>query len=77
VIKVFLIVSACLGPQHTECKMMEAINLTTAGPVACQKARIPVSSYWRYEVQVEQGFLNWAIFTRCELVEPEKDGGSG
>lgn len=70
-IKVFLVVSACLGPHHTECTMMEALDLTAAGPVECQKARIPASAYWRHQVQVEQGYTRWSIFTRCEIVDGE------
>lgn len=70
-IKVILIIVACQAPDFTNCQWMEAIDLTAAGPIECQKARIPASGWWRHEIQVEQGFKNWSVFTRCELGEEE------
>lgn len=74
-IKVFLIVTACLAPNFVECEWMEVIE--RPDPIQCQLDRIPVSGWWRHEVQVEQGFLNWSIFTRCDLVNPESNGEKG
>lgn len=75
-IKIFLVVMACQAPNFTECKWMQAIDVTDIGPIECQKARIPVSSLWKAEIR-KQGFPNWEVFTRCELVNPEKNGERG
>ena len=66
-IKVWLLIMACQAPNFTECVWMEHINMTAKGPVACQLARIPVSHWWRHEVQVTQGLTGWSVFTTCEL----------
>ncbi len=73
VIKVFLIVVACLGSDHSECDVMQILDFSVSGPIECQKARIPVGSIWRREVQVKQGFSDWDVFTQCQMImEPKK-----
>lgn len=73
-IKVFLIVVTCMRPDFTTCKWMEAIERPDS--ITCQLDRVPVSGWWRVEIR-EQGFSNWEIFTRCELVNTEKNGRRG
>lgn len=73
-IKVILVVVACAAPDYTDCAWMVAIE--RPNPIQCQKDRIPVSAWWRDEIR-RQGFPDWSIFTRCELINPEKNGGLG
>lgn len=73
-IKVFLIVMACQAPDYTICHRMDVIE--RPDPVTCQMDRVPVSGWWRTNIQ-NQGYSNWSIFTRCELINTEKNGRRG
>ncbi len=71
-IYVILLVLACHSPQHTTCVGLAMVNMTARGPIACQLARIPISHFWRYQVQVVQGHKDWAVFTQCDLIKEPK-----
>lgn len=73
-LKVFLVVVACQAPNYTYCKWMEAIEVPD--PLTCQEERVPVSGVWKAEVR-RQGFTDWEVFTRCELINPEQNGKKG
>lgn len=73
-LKIFLIVMACMRPDFTTCKLMEYVE--QPDPTTCQLDRVPVSGWWKIEIR-EQGFPNWSIFTRCEIVNTEQNGRKG
>ena len=73
-IKIFLIVMACVAPDFTTCQRMAVVEWSN--PINCQLDRILVSGLWREKLQ-SQGYSNWSIFTRCEIVNPEKNGRRG
>ena len=73
-LKVWMIVMACMAPDFTTCQRMAAVEWSD--PITCQLDRILVSGLWRIKLE-NQGHSNWSIFTRCEIVNPEKNGRRG
>ncbi len=69
-IKVFLIVMACVEPDYTECQWLYAAEMYN--PKICQLRR-PMMAMG-FQLDLPDG---WLTFTRCELVNPEKNRRRG
>ena len=74
VIKVFLVVMACLRPDFTYCEQVAATEITKAADPMywCLLNRPWVSSMW--QLRLNDG---WTTFTRCQLVNTGKNGRLG
>ncbi len=73
-IKIFLVVVACLRPDFTQCEQLTATEIVRpVDPMYwCLLNRPWVSSMW--QTKVNDG---WTVFTRCQLVNTEKNGRLG
>jgi len=73
-IKVFLIVMACLRPNFTHCEQLAVTEIVReTDPMRwCLLHRPWVASRWQVRLKD-----NWLTFTRCEFVNPEKNGRRG
>lgn len=71
-IKVFLVVIACMAPNYTYCEWMESVEMSD--PETCQLTR-PVAA-GVFQLQLPEG-SGWRTFTRCELINPEENGRLG
>lgn len=69
-IKVFLIVMACMKPDFTTCERLAFVEMQD--PELCQLRR-PTAAML-YQLDLPNG---WLTFTRCQLVNPEKNGRLG
>lgn len=70
-LKVFLVIVACAEPNFTECLTPKAIG-PFANPELCQLERSVVTP--AYQLAAPEG---WRIFTKCQLINPTKNGRLG
>ena len=72
-IKVFLIVMACLEPNYTACQRLTTVEVTGPDPMYwCLLNRPRAAMLW--QLQIKDG---WITFTQCQLVNTEKNGRLG
>ncbi len=72
-IKIFLVVVACMRPDFTECKMLMAEEITGFDPMYwCLLNRPRAAMMW----QARAGD-RWLTFTRCQIVNPTENGELG
>jgi hypothetical protein len=72
-IKVFLLVVACMRPDFTTCQQLMAEEITGPDPVYwCLLNRPFAAMLWQ-----ERMNDGWLTFTRCQLVNTEKNGRLG
>ncbi len=73
VIKIFLIVMACAKPDFTLCEQIMAMKVTGPDPMYwCLLNRPRAAVMW--QTRLNDG---WLTFTRCQNVNPTKDGRLG
>ena len=65
-----MIVVACLAPHYVECRTLASIEMQN--PEICRWWRPTTAMAFQFD-QPD----NWRTFTRCELVNPEKNGRRG
>lgn len=72
-IKVFLIVMACMRPDFTHCQQLMAEEVTGSDPMYwCLLNRPRTASLWQARMPER-----WLTFTRCALVNAEENGRLG
>ncbi len=69
-IRVFLIIMACMEPNFTTCERLASFMLPD--PEICQLRRPEAAM--AYQLDLPDG---WLTFTRCQLVNSEKNGRLG
>ena len=69
-IKVWLIVVACLEPDYTLCARYPAIEQPNMR--VCQLNRSAAASTYQ-----TFGYDGWLTFTKCQYVNPDKNGSLG
>ena len=69
-LKVFLIVWACMAPNYLQCERVMAMEITKEDdPMRwCLLQRPWVASMWQRRLND-----GWLTFTRCQFVTPAKD----
>jgi len=65
-IKVFLVVVACLAPDYVKCDQIAVYRMKN--PVVCQLNRPPMVMFYERQNNLNDG---WFIFTRCQIVNTE------
>ena len=73
-LKVFLIVWACLEPNYTDCEQLIATEIIRdVDPMRwCLLHRPAVAMLW--QKRLNDG---WLTFTQCKIVNPDKNGELG
>lgn len=69
-IEAWMIIVACLAPNYTECVELDRIEFVD--PLMCQLRRPAAAAI--YQLEMPDG---WLTFTKCELVNPEKNERRG
>lgn len=69
-IKVFLVILACMKPNYTACQWLDVVEMPN--PEICQLRRPTAAMF--FQPGLPDG---WLTFTRCELVNTEKNGRLG
>ena len=67
-IKVFLIIMGCAEPNYTECHELDPVEQPNM--LTCQLRRPAVTSIFH-------AMPGWRIFTKCQYVNPDKNGKLG
>ncbi len=77
-IELFLIVTACLEPNYTDCHQLKAYDYTQESPHFCQLDRPYQAAAWQLWLDLgEEGNMGWRTFTRCQYVNPDQNGETG
>lgn len=69
-IEAWMIIIACLAPNYTDCERLETIKFENSE--RCQLLRPTAAAI--FQLDLNDG---WLTFTKCELVNPEKNGRRG
>ncbi len=74
-IKVFLIVMACMRPNFTACQQLMAEEVTGPDPMHWCLLNWPrAAALWQLRLPDDR---RWLAFTRCQLVNPTQNGELG
>ena len=73
-LKVFMIVWACLEPNYTHCEQLMASEVTRGkDPMRwCLLTRPGMAALWQEKLND-----GWLTFTKCQIVNPDKNGELG